>query len=238
MSQRAAIGVVLAIVAVVGIAIFFWSPGGAERMQADGLSVLYLAMVGVLVGAGALSRGAGRPGKMVRDLLIWAAIITAFAVGFAQWQENKAKALPAEGRPAAEQIGEPISDRREERRAGNAVIRKAPDGHFWTDARVNGRSTRFMVDTGASYVALPYSDARRLDVRPRDEDFTAVVQTANGPTKAAPVMLREIRISGVTLSNVQAVVLQDGLDTPLLGMSFLNRLRSFEARADTLRLKS
>jgi aspartyl protease family protein len=236
MSRRAAFAVVLAIIAVVGLAILFWSPGGADRMQADGMSLLYLAMVAILVGAGALSHGAGRPGKMLRDLLIWAGLIAVFAVGFAQWQESQLKA-PQSG-PALEQTAEPISDIRGERRAGSAIIRKSNDGHFWTDARVNGRPTRFMVDTGASYVALPYADARRMDVHPRDEDFTATVQTANGATKAAPVMLREIRVSGVTLTNVQAVVLQDGLETPLLGMSFLNRLDSFEARADTLRLKS
>ena len=237
MSRRAAILVVLASVAVLGLAVFFWSPGGSERLQVDGMGLLYLAMVAVLVGSGVLSYGAGRPGKMVRDLLIWAAIFAVFAVGFAQWQESKTKSAPADG-PVLEQTTQPISDTRDERRTGNAVIRKSADGHFWTDARVNGRSTRFMVDTGASYVALPMADARRMDVRPRDEDFTVTVQTANGATKAAPVMLREIRISGVTLTNVQAVVLQDGLDTPLLGMSFLNRLHSFGARADTLRLKS
>ena len=237
MSRRAAIAIVIAIVAAVGLAILFWGPGGGGRFEADGMSLLYLAMLAILVGSGVLSYGAGRPGKMVRDLLIWAGIFAAFAVGFAQWQESRTQPAP-EGGPAIEGDAQPISETQDERRAGAAIIRKSDDGHFWTDARVNGRTTRFMVDTGASYVALPYNDARRLDVRPRDEDFTVTVQTANGATKAAPVMLREIRISGVTLTNVQAVVLQDGLDTPLLGMSFLNRLDSFEARADTLRLKS
>lgn len=237
MSRRSAIAIAIAIAAAVGLAILFWSPGGGERFDADGMSLLYLAMLAVLVGSGVLSYGAGRPGKMVRDLLIWAGIFAAFAVGFAQWQESRT--APAPGADSViEGDAQPISETREERRAGNAIIRKSDDGHFWTDARVNGRPARFMVDTGASYVALPYADARRLDVRPRSEDFTVTVQTANGPTKAAPVMLREIRISGVTLTNVQAVVLQEGLDTPLLGMSFLNRLDSFEARADTLRLKS
>jgi aspartyl protease family protein len=236
-SRRGAVVIVLAIVAAVGLAILFWGPGGGGRLEADGMSLLYLAMLAVLVGSGVLSYGAGRPGKMVRDLLIWAGIFAAFAVGFAQWQESRTQPAPDSG-SVAEGAAQPISETRDERRAGSAIIRKSGDGHFWTDARVNGRTTRFMIDTGASYVALPYSDARRLDVRPRDEDFTVTVQTANGATKAAPVMLREIRISGVTLTNVQAVVLQDGLDTPLLGMSFLNRLDSFEARADTLRLKS
>jgi aspartyl protease family protein len=236
-SRRAAIAIGLAITAAVGLAILVWGPSGGGRFEADGMSLLYLAMLAVLVGSGVLSYGAGRPGKMVRDLLIWAGIFAAFAVGFAQWQESRTQPTP-DGAPAIEGDAQPISETRDERRPGAAIIRKSDDGHFWTDARVNGRPTRFMVDTGASYVALPYSDARRLDVRPRDEDFTVTVQTANGATKAAPVMLREIRISGVTLTNVQAVVLQNGLDTPLLGMSFLNRLDSFEARADTMRLKS
>ncbi len=117
------------------------------------------------------------------------------------------------------------------------ILRKSADGHFWTDARVNGRTQRFMVDTGASYVALPMNDAKRLGVSPRPEDFVVQVQTANGPTDAAPVVLRDIRISGVMLHDVDAVVLRDGLDTALLGMSFLGRLQSFEAKSDSLRLR-
>ncbi|MET0545378.1 MAG: TIGR02281 family clan AA aspartic protease [Caulobacterales bacterium] len=204
------------------------------RASIDGANVIGLALAGILVGAGALSRGEGRPGRMVRDLLIWSGIIAGLAVGFAQWQERQSvaptggeqltMAAPAEATPRDV--------------SGSATIKKGPDGHFWTEARVNGRTQRFMVDTGASYVALPLKDAKRLGVSPRKDEFTAQVQTANGMASAAPVVLRDIRISGVTLRDVDAVVLSDGLDTALLGMSFLNRLESFEAKADSLRLKS
>jgi aspartyl protease family protein len=233
MSRRGAYAMILTIIAAVGLAVFFWGHGGAVRASTDGLYVIYLAMAGILVGAGLLSRGAGRIGGMVRDFLIWSGIIAAFAVGFTQWQEHQIKSAPGGAYESAEPISAPVP----QDSGGSVTIRKSDDGHFWTDARVNGRSQRFMIDTGASYVALPLSDAKRLGVTPRREDYVATVQTANGPAKAAPVVLRDIRISGVMLHDVDAVVLDHGLDTALLGMSFMGRLQSFEAKADTLRLR-
>ena len=102
-------------------------------------------------------------------------------------------------------------------------------GHFEADARVNGRSLDFVVDTGASLVVLRESDANRLQIFPSPSEYTAVVSTANGKIKAAPVKLDRIEIGDITVFDVPALVLPDeALGRNLLGVSFLSRLRRYE----------
>ena len=95
----------------------------------------------------------------------------------------------------------------------------------------------FLVDTGASVVALTAEDARMAGLDPARLDYSVTVSTANGTTRAAPVTLDALSIGPITERNVRAVVIETGLDRSLLGMTFLERLQSFEARADTLTLR-
>jgi len=102
-------------------------------------------------------------------------------------------------------------------------------GHFTTDGMIDGRRMDFMVDTGASVVALRESDASRLGIHPADRDYTAKVNTANGTIKAAAVKLDRVEIRGISVRNVEALILSDqALSQNLLGMSFLSRLRRVE----------
>jgi len=99
-------------------------------------------------------------------------------------------------------------------------------GHFQVDARVDGRAVEFMVDTGASVIALRQSSAAKLGIHPSVRDYTASASTANGVVKAAPVMLNRVEVNGITVRDVQAFVMPDeGLGTNLLGMSFLSRVK-------------
>jgi aspartyl protease family protein len=110
-----------------------------------------------------------------------------------------------------------------------------PRGHFLADASIDGRTVEMMVDTGATIVALDDATARRLGIAPAVGDYVAPISTANGIVKAAPVMLDEVRLGGITVRNVQAVVVPGKvLDTNLLGMSFLSRLSSFQVAANQL----
>jgi aspartyl protease family protein len=102
-------------------------------------------------------------------------------------------------------------------------------GHFNVDGLVDGRRLGFMVDTGASVIALRETDASRLGIHPAERDYTARVNTANGTIKAAPVKLDRVEIGGLTVRSVEALVLSDqALSQNLLGMSFLSRLRRVE----------
>ncbi|MEO1135467.1 MAG: TIGR02281 family clan AA aspartic protease [Pseudomonadota bacterium] len=117
-------------------------------------------------------------------------------------------------------------------------IAAAPDRQFYVEASVNRRTSRFLVDTGASYVALRDTDARDAGIYTSWTDYNYPVHTANGETKAAFVTIDEIEIDGIRIEGVKAFILKDEqLSINLLGMSFLSRLESVEARKGELLLR-
>jgi len=97
-------------------------------------------------------------------------------------------------------------------------------GHFTADGQINGQAVRFVVDTGASLVSISAGEAQRLSL-----DYLrgqkARMGTANGVTSGYLVKLDTVKVGGVTLHGVDAVVIEGtGFGAPLLGMSFLNRM--------------
>ena len=116
----------------------------------------------------------------------------------------------------------------------SAVLRQKDDGHYWGLADVDGFPVDFMVDTGASVVALTFEDAKRLRLNPEDLDYKWKISTAGGQTLGASVLLESIRIGGVEIENVEAMILREGLEQNLLGMSFLGQLYSYEFRGKQL----
>ena len=118
-----------------------------------------------------------------------------------------------------------------------SAIAKSPDGHYWAEASVDGHAVRFLVDTGASAVALTGEDARRLGFDPASLNYSYAVQTANGEAHAARVTLPNIAVAGARVENVDAFVIDHGLETSLLGMTYLGRLSRFEATPNTLILR-
>ncbi|MDC7675785.1 retropepsin-like aspartic protease family protein [Asticcacaulis machinosus] len=116
-------------------------------------------------------------------------------------------------------------------------IPKSQDGHYWAEARVNDASVKFLVDTGATIVALTPSDALRLGVDADELRYDRQVTTAMGQTAAAVVKLRSVHIGQTEVRDVDAIVIREGLSTSLLGMSYLGRLSGFEATRTALILK-
>ena len=96
-------------------------------------------------------------------------------------------------------------------------------GHFMADGLINGGAVRFVVDTGATAIALPASDASRLGID-YHKGTRAVTQTANGQAPVYVVRLNSVRIGGIELQDVEAVVIEQGLNIALLGNTFLNRV--------------
>lgn len=106
-----------------------------------------------------------------------------------------------------------------------ALLRLVPDarGHYWTQGTVNGASLRFMIDTGATYVAINTAEAKRAGVDYRSGQ-QVIMNTANGQSMAWLVTLDRVSIGGIVLHGIQASVHEAGLPVALLGMSFMNRL--------------
>jgi aspartyl protease family protein len=111
----------------------------------------------------------------------------------------------------------------------SVVIPPSGNGHFHVEGRIDGRRLNFMVDTGASVIALTERDASMLGIHPAERDYVEAVSTANGTVRAAPIQLGMVEIDDLVVHDVAAVVLPDGaLSQNLLGLSFLSRLRRFE----------
>lgn len=121
--------------------------------------------------------------------------------------------------------------------AQDAEVMKGGDGQYWAEAEVDGRWIRFVVDTGASVVALTRQDAERLGLDADTLRYDTPVSTANGQTKAAAIELDHVSVAGARVDHVPAMVVHDGLTTSLLGMSYLGRLSRFEATRTALILR-
>jgi aspartyl protease family protein len=172
---------------------------------------------------------------MVRFLVI-GVVAALCAIGAAQ----QLSGFSIDGAPHAAAVTAPTDAAPEAGQAyGEASIVKSPDGHFWADAQVNGgHPIHFLVDTGATAVALTATDARSLGIDPTSLDYRYTVTTANGPARAAAVKLTDVSVDHAHVEDVQAFVIDQGLQTSLLGMTYLGRLSKFEATPDTLVLKS
>jgi aspartyl protease family protein len=116
------------------------------------------------------------------------------------------------------------------------VYRADSRGHFYLDAEVNGAPVHFLVDTGATVVALSPQDARAIGLAPDELNFSAVMSTANGTARAAPLQLRSLRLGQFEVEDVSAVVMEQPMAVSLLGLSFLNRLEGYSIRDGRLTL--
>ena len=108
-------------------------------------------------------------------------------------------------------------------RAGSVLAIPADgQGHHWTVGQVNGKTIRFLIDTGATTVSLPAGFAKTagIDYQKGQRGF---VQTSNGPAAAFRVKLDALTVGDITLYQIDATVMESGLDVALLGMSFLSR---------------
>jgi aspartyl protease family protein len=114
---------------------------------------------------------------------------------------------------------------------------KASDGHYWAQGEVNGAPVRFLVDTGATAVALAPADAERLGFDLSRLHYGYSVMTAGGQARAASVKLARVSVAGATLEDVDGLIIEKGLDASLLGMSYLGRLSSFQATRQALFLR-
>lgn len=99
-----------------------------------------------------------------------------------------------------------------------------PGGHFSAEGNINGHATRFLVDTGATAVSISAQEADRLGVRYRDARPVRL-NTANGSAVGYLVMLNSVRVAGVEIRNVEAVVSPAPMPMVLLGNSFLRRFQ-------------
>jgi aspartyl protease family protein len=163
---------------------------------------------------------------VMRNLMIFAAVMVVLGTIMAQTADRMTPALAHTVSRKA-----PVQEIRETAPAGVRSLSVPRDGrgHFLTEGRIEGQRIEFMVDTGASVIALNESSAARFGLRPSRGDYNATVTTANGTIKAAHTRIAMVDVGGLVVRDVDAMVLPDeALSENLLGLSFLSKLKRFE----------
>lgn len=117
------------------------------------------------------------------------------------------------------------------------VIEADSRGHYYLTAEIGGRDINFLVDTGATAVALTLDDAQTIGFPVHQLEYSGRSNTANGQIRVAPLVIDEIIIDGHSVTNVQGSVSEAPLHISLLGMSFLRKLAGFEVKNDRLILR-
>jgi aspartyl protease family protein len=118
-------------------------------------------------------------------------------------------------------------------------VSRGQGGNFVVLTQVNGARRSMILDSGASSVVLTHDAAKAAGLPLEMLSYSVAVDTANGRTRAAPVTLQSIAVGGLVEREVAALIAQPGqLRQSLLGMSFLNRLQSWEVRGDRLVLRA
>jgi len=163
----------------------------------------------------------------MRNLMIFAAVMIALGTIMAQMADKMTAPTPALATTTWRQTAHAQT-------IGHAASRSLSiprdfRGHFLIEGRIEGQRTGFMVDTGASVVALNETSAARFGLRPSRADYSATVTTANDTIKAARTRIAMVEIGELVVRDVDAMVLPDAaLSENLLGLSFLSKLKRFE----------
>ncbi len=165
----------------------------------------------------------------LESVLIWVVIVVLLAIGYTYRFEL---------REVADRVLAELIPGRAASHGRTVEIARGTGGSFAVTTQINGARVSMVLDTGASAVVLTQEAAKAAGLPLEVLNYSVSVDTANGRTKAAPVTLDRISIGRITEHSVPALIAQPGqLRSNLLGMTFLNRLESWQVRGDKLLLR-
>ncbi|MBM3606017.1 MAG: TIGR02281 family clan AA aspartic protease [Alphaproteobacteria bacterium] len=179
----------------------------------------YYILLLVVIGGAMLFELSGRGGRALRQLMLWGVIFAGLTLA-ADWWMNA------------------TAPRQQVLEGGSRIeIPLGRGGHFHLEAVLNGTPIDFIVDTGATSIALSRDDAARIGLDPENLRFTGLAVTANGRVGTAPVTIAEFVIGDTIDRDVRAVVIDSELQDSLLGMSYLRRFARVSFEGDLLVLE-
>lgn len=189
-------------------------------MTGDDIGQLaYLVLLLIALGGYFAVAGRHQIGQMLRHALLWVLIIVGIVAASGLWTTFRDEVMPRQA---------VIADQ------GIVELPRAPDGHFYLTADVNGVPLRFVVDTGATSVVLSQQDAERVGLAPDTLNYSGQASTANGIVRTASVRLERFDIDGIQDRNVRAWVNEGALEGSLLGMTYLERFDRVEITRDRM----
>lgn len=183
--------------------------------------LFYMMLLGAVVLVWVFRSYAGRLGQAVQHAMIWGLIFVGviIAIGFKDVL-----------------ISQLFDDEPQMLSDDTLVLKRDRSGHFLANVEVNGQDIQFLVDTGASDLVLSQADARVAGIDPDGLNYFMIAKTANGEVRSAPVRLDTVAMAKFIDTNVPARVNGGELDISLLGMSYLDRFRSFRVVGDRMYL--
>lgn len=137
--------------------------------------------------------------------------------------DGESVTLEINGQRRVVRMGQTVVSQKSDGGPQEITLAADAQGHYLTQGTINGKSIRFVVDTGATMVSLGRSDAERIGLD-RRRGQSGTVQTANGQARAWKIRLDTVRIGDITVHGVDGIVHQSDLPVALLGMSFLSRM--------------
>ena len=204
---------------------------GFEAGQFATLAIM--SLWALFIGSAVFGRGIPL-GDTIKQLAIWIVIILGLMAVYVFRYDVQDIAARFSGGVLP---GSPISRTGDKGKAEVTLIR-SDNGHFEAGAGVNGKSVRFLVDTGATSIVLTARDAQIAGIDVDKLAYTLRTQTANGTGRAALVKIRSLYLGGIERKNLTVTVAERGmLNQSLLGQQFLESLSSYEKRGDRLTLR-
>ncbi len=187
--------------------------------------IMALALVGMI----ALVLFRQRFSHALESALIWVAVFVLLVLGYTYRLELN---------DVADRVLAELIPGRAATRGRTVEIARGRGGGFAVSTQVNGAHVAMVLDTGASAVVLTQEAARAAGLPLEVLHYSVNIETANGRARAAPVTLDRVSVGGITERSVPALIAPSGqLRTNLLGMSFLDRLESWEVRGDKLLMR-
>jgi aspartyl protease family protein len=224
-----AVWFLLAIAAGAGLwGLFSYFPGSLES-EGNKISFVHGIALLALISSGLLFRRRINFREAGRHIAIWLGVAFVLVLGYS-YQEQigdavirvKSELLP--GQPSLS--GE-----------GVITLTKGSDRHFHVTGLANGSRINFLIDTGATGIALSPEDAKRIGIDLSRLEYTHVFETANGLGRGAPWHLDTLSVGPIEFRNVAVTINQADMNGSLLGMSFLDRLGSYEVTGRKLILR-
>lgn len=172
----------------------------------------YLILLLIAVGGWMFTQGRKHWGRLAQQFAAWVLIFVGVIAVVGLWSDIRQTVMPTQS----------------VLQGGEISVPRAPDGHYYLTADVNGQPLRFMIDTGASDIVLTREDAARLGLDPDRLVFSGRALSANGEVGIAPVVLDSVALGPVRSDGVRAMVNDGEMRQSLLGMRYLQTFSKIE----------